>query len=94
MKAIQPISVWFNGEQVQANSLNLYVVNDNLASSATFCYQLLNVTVDQEGTALSQQLSQGNLTMSGTDYQNWGNTGDINDEAYVWAAQQLNLTLV
>jgi hypothetical protein len=41
----------------------------------------------------TQQWAQGNLTISGTDYDNWNATPDINDAAYVWAAGQLNLTL-
>lgn len=94
MREIQPINIWSNGQSLQANNLDMYIINDNLSSSATFYYQLLKVTTDQEGQTSSQQLSQGNLTMSGTDYNNWGNVGDINDEAYTWAAEQLNLTLV
>ena len=94
MKAIQPVNIWSGGQQVQANNISMYIINDNLSSSATFYYQLLNVTTDQDGNTTSSQLTQGNLTISGTDYDNWGDNGDINDEAYVWAASQLNLTLV
>jgi len=94
MKAIQPVNIWTGGQNVQANNINMYVINDDLSSSATFYYQLLNVTTDGEGNTSSQQLAQGNLTMSGTDYDNWNTTPDINDAAYVWAAGQLNLTLV
>jgi hypothetical protein len=94
MKEIQPITLWVNGQSVQANNISMYIINDNLLSSATFYYQLLNVTTDQDGNTTSSQLAQGNLTISGTDYDNWGDSGNINDEAYVWAASQLNLTLV
>lgn len=94
MKAIQPVNAWFNGQQMQANNLGMILINDDLSSTATFYYQLLSVTTDQDGNTTTQQLAQGNLTMSGTDYQNWGAGGSINDEAYTWAAQQLNLTLV
>jgi len=95
MKAIQPVNIWAGGQNVQANNLDMYIINDNLSSSATFYYQLLNVTTDGEGNVTSsQQLAQGNLTISGTDYENWGDAGNINDAAYVWAAGQLNLTLV
>lgn len=41
MRAIQPVSVWFNGVEMQANRLNLYVINDNLNNSATFFYSLI-----------------------------------------------------
>ena len=92
MKAIQPVNIWSGGQSLQANNLDMYVINDNLSSSATFYYQLLKVeTIDDNTT--TQQLAQGNLTMSGTDYDNWNATPDINDAAFVWAAGQLNLTL-
>ena len=92
MKAIQPVNIWSGGQSLQANNLDMYVINDNLSSSATFYYQLLKVeTIDDNTT--TQQLAQGNLTMSGTDYDNWNTTPDINDAAFVWAAGQLNLTL-
>jgi hypothetical protein len=37
-----------------------------------------------------QQLAQGNLTMSGDDYDAW----ETNDYAYDWVAGQLNLTII
>jgi hypothetical protein len=92
MKAIQPVNIWSGGQSLQANNINMYVVNDNLSSSATFYYQLLKVETIDDNTS-TQQLAQGNLTISGTDYDNWNATPDINDAAYVWAAGQLNLTL-
>ena len=92
MRAIQPVNIWSGGQSLQANNLDMYVINDNLSSSATFYYQLLKVeTIDDNTT--TQQLAQGNLTMSGTDYDNWNATPDINEAAFVWAAGQLNLTL-
>ena len=36
-----------------------------------------------------QQLAQGNLTMTGEDYQAW----QTNEYAYDWVAGQLNLTI-
>ena len=94
MRGIQPVDIWSNGQSLQANNLSMYSINDNLSSSATFYYQLLNITINQDGNTTSSPLSQGNLTMDGTDYENWGENGNINDEAYVWAADKLNLTLV
>lgn len=40
MTPIQPVQVWFNGVEMEANRLNLYVINDNLKDSATFYYSL------------------------------------------------------
>jgi hypothetical protein len=92
MRAIQPVNIWAGGQNVQANNINMYVINDDLSSSATFYYQLLKVETIDDNTS-SQQLAQGNLTISGTDYENWNANPDINNAAYVWAAGQLNLTL-
>lgn len=86
MKEIQPVNIWVNGEQKQAVNLGMYIINDNLSTSATFYYQLFDEDL--------QQLAQGNLTISGTDYDNWNANPNINDAAYTWAATQLNLTLV
>jgi len=41
MVPIQPVQVWFNGVEMEANRLNLYVINDNLKDSATFYYSLI-----------------------------------------------------
>lgn len=86
MKAIQPISIWANGVNSQATQLSLTLINDNLSTSATLYYQLLS----EDGT----QLAQGNLTIDGEQYQSWGEASDVNNEAYVIAASDLNLTLI
>lgn len=91
MRQIEPVNVWINGQQKQANQLSMYIINDNLTDSVTFYYALLTVSGEKQ---TSTQVAQGNLTMSGTEYETWGDSGNINDEAYVWAAAQLNLTLV
>jgi hypothetical protein len=82
MKQIQPISIWDNGTVQEATVLNAYAINDNLSTSATFYYSLLSESM--------QQLAQGNLTMSGDDYDAW----ETNDYAYDWVAAQLNLTII
>ena len=86
MKQIQPVTIWQNGVNSQATQLSLVIINDNLSTSATFYYQLLSED--------NVQLSQGNLTIDGTEYDDWGNSDDINDDAYVIAASKLSLTLV
>ena len=40
MKAIQQVQVWKNGEEKQANTFNLILINDDLKSSAMFYYQI------------------------------------------------------
>jgi hypothetical protein len=93
MKQIQPVTVWVNGTQQQANFLNAYIVNDNLATSATFYYELVKQElVDNE--PVNTTLTNGNQTIDGQEYIDWGNSGDINDDAYVILASKLNLTLI
>ena len=93
MKAIQPITIWKNGESQEANLLNAYIINDNLQSSCSFYYSL---NASGEGTeamplVIGQTLADGNITMSGEEYLAWD--GD-NDYAFSYIAEQLNLTLI
>jgi hypothetical protein len=89
MKQIQPVQMWSNGQTVQADALNAYVINDNLNSQASFWYGI--------GTAVSMYpmvslnaISQGNLTMTGSAYDAY----ETNQDAWNWIAQQLNLTII
>jgi hypothetical protein len=82
MKTITPISIWDNGTVQEATVLNAYAINDNLTTSATFYY-----TISSESMQL---LAQGNLTMSGDDYDAW----ETNNYAYDWVAGPLNLTII
>jgi hypothetical protein len=91
MKTIQPVNVWQNGQVKSATKFDLNIVYDNLESSATFYYQLLEVLVDAEGNESTQSVAVGNLTMDGQEYQDWD---DSNDGAYIWGADQLSLTII
>jgi len=86
MKQIQPVSIWYNGQMVQATIFNMTSISDNLSSEAVFYYQLLSAT--------DIQLVNGNLTMTGFDYEAYSTSPDSNSYAYQWGATQLNLTLV
>jgi hypothetical protein len=93
MKQIQPVSIWINGQVLQATTLNAYVINDNLIDNATFYYGLYAASVEEN--TLGQLLSQGNLTMDQQDYIDWSNDDlDINNAAYNWIAEQLGLTII
>jgi hypothetical protein len=85
MKQIQPLTLWVNGQQKTATQFSLIIINDNLLDSATFYWQLLD--------ADSVKLQDGNLTMDAADYAVWSSTQDINQSAYDWAANKLNITL-
>jgi hypothetical protein len=90
MKQIQPVSIWYNGSFTNANIFNLYVINDNLSTSATFYYALFSGTIDELGT----KLAEGNLVMDGFDYNAFTTSPDSNAYAYQWGATQLNLTII
>jgi len=93
MKSIEPLSIWKNGESQEANLLNAYIINDNLATACTFYYQLCSSGEGTEALPLviGQTLAEGNITMSGDDYINWD---DSNDSAYSYIAEKLNLTIL
>lgn len=91
MKSIQQVQVWKNGEEKLANAFNLILINDDLATSANFYYQLLASSQDEEGNVSSEMLADGNVGMSGEDYQNWD---DSNDGAYNYVAGKLNLVII
>lgn len=86
MKQIQPVSIWYNGQIVEATIFNLISINDNLIDTATFLYTLY---VDA-----NFQVYNGNITMTGADYITYSTSTDSNEYAYQWGAAQLNLTLV
>jgi len=93
MKKIEPVLIWKNGEQLEANLLNAYIINDNLQSSCSFYYSL---NAGGDGTeamplVIGQVVAEGNLTMSEKVYLAWDNS---NEQAYEYIATKLNLTLI
>jgi hypothetical protein len=86
MKQIQPVQIWYNGSMLAATNFYMNSQSDNLSTSAIFYYQLLSSN--------NIQLAQGNLTMTGFDYEAYSTSPDSNSYAYQWGATQLNLTLV
>jgi len=96
-KQISPVNVWVNGTSKSAQYLQVTGINDNYESSATNYWQMFTMNVDAEGVeSVGEAVAQGNLTISGQDYINWGDQPamDINTWIYDWLAQQLNLTIV
>jgi hypothetical protein len=93
MKQIEAINIWKNGESQEATILNAYIINDNLATSCTFYYQLCSSGEPTEEATLviGQMLAEGNVTMSGQDYIDWD---DTNEAAYNYIAEQLNLNII
>ena len=93
MKPIEPVTIWKNGESQEANLLNAIIINDNLESCCSFYYSLCSSGEGTEAMPLviGQTLADGNVTMSGEDYNNWDNS---NEAAYVYIAEKLNLTII
>lgn len=91
MKNIQPISIWIDGSVETATLLSAKIILDNLLDEATFAYYLYKQGDNPEFPIV---LSNGNLDIEGQEYLDWGTSQDINEAAYVWIADQLNLTLV
>lgn len=91
MKTIQAVNVWQNGQVKSATKFNMNSIFDDLETSATFYYELLQVNVDAEGNESTEQVAQGNLSMTGAEYQAWD---DSNDGAYTWGAGKLSLTII
>lgn len=96
MKPIQPITLWIGGETQTANVFSLRIINDDLKSYAQLYYQLGNETPapDPAEASTVQWLQDGNLAISGADYQQWNNEPDANTWIYNWSAAKLNLVII
>lgn len=92
--SIQPVQIWTNGQASEGNFIEASIVNDNLSNYAQFYWVISNVTTDQDGAESKSALAQGNTTISGADYNDWGKSGDVNLAAYQYICGQLNLTLI
>ena len=96
-KQISPITIWANGTSKDAEYLQVTCINDNYESSATNYWALFTKVVDAEGVeSMGEQVAQGNLTIQGEDYIDWGDQPAmaINEWIYNWVAEQLNLTII
>lgn len=99
MKQIVPVQVWFQGNEVLANQLDIVISFDNLSTYAIFAYTLLETvqteSVDIEGNPITTYtyipVANGTVNMGGDDYTNWD---DSNQAAYAYVASKINVTLV
>jgi hypothetical protein len=62
MKQIETIKIWKNGESQDATILNAYIINDNLATSCSFYYQLCSS--GEQPDSIGQSLAEGNVTIA------------------------------
>jgi hypothetical protein len=81
MKTIQPVSIWQNGQNVQAIYLKAEVQSDNLIDYASFAYMLLNADFIN--------INNGIVGISGQDYIEY----QTNQYAWDYIASKLNLTI-
>lgn len=94
MAQIQPITLWIQGTTKTANVFDLNIVSDDLATRASLYYRLGSETAPIEGEPQTVWLQDGNLTITGQDYQQWDADPSANEWIYNWAALQLNLTII
>ena len=97
MKQIQPLQIWSNGTLKTAEYLKVIGINDNYESSATNYWQLFTKVTDPEGLEVAgEQLAEGNLTITGQDYIDWGNEPAMNVNAWIynWVAIQINVVII
>jgi len=97
MKQIEPVQIWTNGVSKTAEFLQVTGINDNYESSATNYWQLFTKVEDAEGNEVAgESVAQGNTSISGQDYINWGDQPamSINEWIYNWVASELNLVIL
>ena len=97
MKQIEPVQIWTNGTLKTAEFLQVTGINDNYESSATNYWALFTKVTDAEGVeSAGEQVAQGNLTISGADYIEWGDVPamSVNAWIYDWTAEQINVVIL
>jgi hypothetical protein len=83
MKQISPLQIWKNGQLLTASVLDATIIHDNLETTCTFYW-----TIKEDK---GQTLADGNVTMTGEDYEGWDGS---NDYAFDYIASQINVTIL
>jgi hypothetical protein len=96
MRQIQPVNILVKGSDIPANYFDVECIYDNLKTKATFKYSYISVTdyPGMLGSYITEVLKTEEINMGGQDYIDWGNSSDINNEAFVWVANQVNVVLI
>ena len=97
MKQISPVLIWTNGVSKTAEFLQVTGINDNYESAAVNYWQLFTKVEDAEGVeSAGESVAQGNLSISGESYVEWGDIPamGVNAWIYDWVANQLNLVIL
>lgn len=94
MKKIQDLNIWSNGQNKVANTFYLILINDNLKDTAVFNYHLYHEFIDENDKTQLDCITMNTVTLDGQDYIDWGNSTEINSDAYNKCAQKLGLTII
>lgn len=89
---INQISVWSDGVNVPVTILGVEIAQDNLTNWANFKYALYQ-NYDPNNSSMNIPVTSGYIAIDGQDYEDWGDSADINLAAIEWVADQLNLTI-
>jgi filamentous hemagglutinin family protein len=81
--SIQPINIWVNGQTIAGNNLDAYQIYNNGVSESNFYYQVQKDT---------QSLINGNISITGNDYNLWMANSFSTEWALTFICTQLNLT--
>jgi hypothetical protein len=84
MKAIQPISLWDEGQMIQATKINC-IGQDDFNTSLGIYYQLFSDS--------NRLVGDGNLTINNVDYTSYNTSSNNIDYVYTWVTTKLGLTL-
>lgn len=97
MAKIEAISIWKDGSAHEADQISIHIVHDDLLSSAVFYYRMFGtIPPTEEGAEPTSgpTLSEGNVSISGEDYDAWGDQENVNRAAYEYVCGKLGLTLI
>jgi hypothetical protein len=80
---IKEIKIWYNGQQFDADDLDVLCVEDDFETFANFRWSLMDST--------TRILAQGYLIMKGDDYVDYLTKPNHGQKAVRWVMAQLNL---
>jgi len=80
---IKEIKIWYNGQQFDADDLDVLCVEDDFETFANFRWSLMDST--------TRILAQGYLIMKGDDYVDYLTKPNHGKKAISWVMGQLNL---
>lgn len=80
---VQKFKMWFQGQLIDADDVDVDCVQDDLSTFARFYYVIKDST--------GKQLASGNLEMRGADYVRYSTQNNHADRGTNWVLQQLNL---